>query len=191
MSITDALKAKFFNKRKSSGLIMVEMVLLVPLFIILMLFMTKLFGFLIVIQKMEIASFYAARRWQLESHLNIQQIAATDGQLEQKIRQQVTKYMKSGADNNLFGGSSDIDITFTRTELWNVVQLEVPVKPITGTLKNFMCRKPAETVCKSYKGDDCPNGYKAICESGVKFAVIKYVPNRDRPIKYTLPGLQN
>ncbi|MBO7605771.1 MAG: hypothetical protein J6S61_04845, partial [Elusimicrobiaceae bacterium] len=45
-----------------------EVVLLFPIFFILALFIIKIYGLLIVLQKTEIASVYAARRWQFESH---------------------------------------------------------------------------------------------------------------------------
>jgi hypothetical protein len=51
----------------------------------------------------------------------------------------------------------------TRTQVWNVVTLTVWTKPVTVPLFH---------------------------NQGYKFEVTKYVPNRDRPIAFVLPGLQ-
>ncbi|MBQ8033281.1 MAG: pilus assembly protein, partial [Elusimicrobiaceae bacterium] len=46
-----------------------EMVLLFPILIIFVLFIIKIFGLLVLNQKMQIAGTYAARRYQLQSHV--------------------------------------------------------------------------------------------------------------------------
>jgi Flp pilus assembly protein TadG len=51
-----------FNRK---GQATTEVVLLFPIFFILALFVIKIYGLLVVVQKTEIASFYAAKRWQL------------------------------------------------------------------------------------------------------------------------------
>ncbi|MBI2362475.1 MAG: hypothetical protein HYV15_03720, partial [Elusimicrobia bacterium] len=54
----------------------------------------------------------------------------------------------------------------TRTQVWNVVTLTVQTNPM---------------------------GIKGLPQlniPGYKFEVVKYVPNRDRPIAFVLPGLQ-
>jgi len=48
-----------------------EVVLLLPLFMFFLFAFSKIFAVLVLVQKMEIASYYAARRWQLESHRNV------------------------------------------------------------------------------------------------------------------------
>ena len=53
--------------RRRSGQATTEVVLLFPLFVIFAIFIIKIFGLLVLNQKMEIAAFYAARRFQLQS----------------------------------------------------------------------------------------------------------------------------
>jgi hypothetical protein len=48
---------------------MTEVVLLFPVFIIILYFTAKIFSLLVLVQKMEVAAYYAARKWQLESHI--------------------------------------------------------------------------------------------------------------------------
>ena len=55
---------KFFISRK--GQATTETVLLFPVLVIFILFIIKIFGLLVLSQKMEIAGFYAARRYQLQ-----------------------------------------------------------------------------------------------------------------------------
>jgi len=62
----------------------------------------------------------------------------------------------------LTGHGAKIDIN--RTQVWQVVTLTVKTRPINMPF------------------------YRS---SGFTFEVTKYVPNRDRPIAFVLPGLQN
>ncbi len=57
---------------------MTEVLLLFPMFMVILFITVKIFALLVLIQKMEIASYYAARRWQLESHLNANYAASYD-----------------------------------------------------------------------------------------------------------------
>ena len=52
-----------------SGQATTEMVLLFPVLIVFVLFIIKIFGLLVLNQKMQIAGTYAARRYQLQSHV--------------------------------------------------------------------------------------------------------------------------
>ena len=56
-----------FSSRK--GQATTETVLLFPVLVIFIVFIIKIFGLLVLSQKMEIAGFYAARRYQLQSHV--------------------------------------------------------------------------------------------------------------------------
>ena len=127
-----------------------EVVLLLPLFMFFLFAFSKVFATLILIQKMEVASFYAARRWQLESHRNVAHESFDNGTLCPDIEQKVKEYL------------GDFDATTKRTQVWNVVTLTVFTNPI-----------------------DLPT----MKTGGYKFEVVKYVPNRDRPIAFVLPGL--
>ncbi|MBQ8032823.1 MAG: pilus assembly protein, partial [Elusimicrobiaceae bacterium] len=60
------MKLFSYNRR---GQATTEMVLLFPVLIIFVLFIIKIFGLLVLNQKMQIAGTYAARRYQLQSHV--------------------------------------------------------------------------------------------------------------------------
>ena len=148
-----------------------EVVLLLPVFMFFLFAFAKIFAMLILVQKMEIASFYAARRWQLESHRNVEYEADDTGKLRRDIEKNVSDYLgygHRGVESFLdlvrlgpYGAQLDV----TRTQVWNIVTLTVRTKPIqVGWI------------------------YKT---RGFKFEVTKYVPNRDRPIAFVLPGLQD
>ena len=118
---------------------------------------------------MEIGSFYAARRWQLESHRNVQYADGFDeNQLCPDIEAKVKNYI--GFDDAKTKGFLGLDTAricpVQRTQVWNVVTLTVTTRPM-GI-----------------------KGLKALAIPGYKFEVVKYVPNRDRPIAFVLPGLQ-
>jgi len=144
---------------------MTETVLLFPLFMFFLFAFAKIYGLLILVQKIEISSFYAARRWQLESHRNAaSNLVSNDNQLMSDIQSKVSDYLgygsKAGAFLDLVGHSADVAIN--RTQVWQVVTLTVKTHPIN---------MPFYT------------------SSGFTFEVTKYVPNRDRPIAFVLPGL--
>ncbi|TBR21368.1 hypothetical protein EPO15_10480 [bacterium] len=145
-----------------------EVVLLLPLFMFFLFAFSKVFALLILVQKMEIASFYAARRWQLESHRNVQYADGFDeNQLCPDIEAKVKNYI--GFDDAKTKGFLGLDTAricpVQRTQVWNVVTLTVTTRPM-GI-----------------------KGLKALNMPAYKFEVVKYVPNRDRPIAFVLPGL--
>jgi hypothetical protein len=150
--------------RRRKGQAMTETVLLFPLFMFFLFAFAKIFALLILVQKVEIASFYAARRWQLESHRNSNYVGS-DNQLMTNIQDEVSKYLgygtKVGSFLDLMGQSAQVDIN--RTQVWQVVTLTVKTHPINMPF------------------------YRS---TGFTFEVTKYVPNRDRPIAFILPGLQ-
>lgn len=152
------------------GQAMTEVVLLFPLFMFFLFAFAKIFALLILVQKIEIASFYAARRWQLESHRNVT-YDGNDNQLKSDIEAKVKTYIGYGTATGGFldlsmscknGGTPGVAVT--RTQVWQVVTVTV-------------CTKSLEMPF-----------YKS---TGFQFEVTKYVPNRDRPIAFVLPGLQN
>ncbi len=149
-----------------SGQATTEVVLLIPLFIFFMFAFVKIFGLLILIQRMEIASYYAARRWQLESHRNVAIQQSFDmPTLLPDIQSKVQNYLGWGNPEfqNLFAlADPGPMVSVQPTEVWNVVTLTVP---ISETLLFFKF-KPLNTT----------------------MTVTKYVPNRDRPILFKLPG---
>jgi hypothetical protein len=148
-----------------------EVVLMFPIFAFFAYAFALLFGMLIIVQKVEIASYYAARRWQLESHRNFEFEQDDSGPLRNDIELQVKAYIGYGTGFGNWVGLSDscpdgsrVGVAVERTQVWNVVTV-------------IACTKPIE-MAWMYKSP------------GWAFKVTKYVPNRDRPIAFKLPGLQ-
>jgi hypothetical protein len=147
-----------------------EMALLLPLFVFFLFAFAKTFALLILVQKIEIASFYAARRWQLESHRNAALEGWDDNTLRPDIEQRVLNYLGYGSEAGKFldlvnfcRNGKKPGVAVQRTQVWNVVTVTA-------------CTKPLNTPF-----------YKT---TGFVFESTKYVPNRDRPIAFVLPGLQ-
>jgi Flp pilus assembly protein TadG len=184
-----ALLRRLANRR---GQATTEVVLMFPIFMIILFAIAKIFALLVVVQKMEIASYYAARRWQLESHRNSQYESSFDNtSLRLDIQDKIQQYIGvNNAQVKKFLGLKSVNFPIpVRTQVWNIVTIQVTVSP--SGLQLF-CKYPVNTVCASYasQGAACANGYNFICSSGKTFEVTKYVPNRDRPIQFELPGLQ-
>ena len=147
-----------------------EVVLLFPVFMFFLFAFVKIFAMLILVQKMEIASYYAARRWQLESHRNVD-YEGQDGALMNDIEAKVSQYIGFGGKNEKFLGLIRLTghgarFDCTRTQVWNVCTLTVKTAP----------------------GNDA--GWMTSMMKGYTFEITKYVPNRDRPIAFVLPGLK-
>ena len=147
-----------------------EVVLLVPLFMLFLFLFAKVFALLVLVQKMEIASYYAARRWQLESHRNVAYEGSDSGALLSDIKRGVNEYLgRAGSRNAKYldlAGEADVDVK--RTQVWNIVTLTVKTKPLSSPVFKYLNLKN---------------------RSGFTFTVTKYVPNRDRPIAFQLPGV--
>lgn len=186
---------KAFNslRRGRPAQAMTEVVLLFPIFMVILFITAKIFALLVLVQKMEIASFYAARRFQLESHLNAA-YAAKDEIIRKDIEDKVKEYL--GFNNPAiaqFLNLSTAKIEIQRMQVWNTVTLKVSTQPRNIKL---LCRYPKEAVCASY-GQDCRNGYDFMCvepgdhqdAAGKVLEVTKYVPSRDRPLPFVLPGV--
>jgi len=142
------------------------MVLLLPIFMFFFFGFVKIFALLVLVQKIEVAAFYAGRRWQLESHRNVAYEGSFD---DRRLRPDIEKKVKESLGCNIpsirgFLGlaCNRIKVTVQRTQVWNIVRLRVPVLPWNIPLMKFKFKD---------------------------FVVIKYVPNRDRPIGFNLPGL--
>ncbi|MFA6091634.1 MAG: hypothetical protein WCU88_04025 [Elusimicrobiota bacterium] len=159
------------NTRRERGQATTEVVLLLPLFMFFLFAFSKVFAMLVLIQKMEIASYYAARRWQLESHRNVAYEHFDEGQLCKDIEEKAACYLgfsRAECPNTVIQSFLSLDsiklCPIQRTQVWNIVTLTVRTKPINTPVLKFQT-PPLE--------------------------VTKYVPNRDRPIAFVLPGLQN
>ncbi|MBI4351583.1 MAG: hypothetical protein HY550_09105 [Elusimicrobia bacterium] len=167
---------------------MTEVVLLFPLFLLIVFITAKIFALLVLVQKLEIASYYAARRWQLESHLNADQANWDENTLKKDIEKNLRGYI--GFDTpavSKFLNLKDMKIEVVRTQVWNVITITVTTTP--AGIK-MLCKYPSQAVCAAPYGKACADGYAYICQGGKSMEVIKYVPNRDRPIQFVLPGLK-
>ncbi|MBI5210332.1 MAG: pilus assembly protein [Elusimicrobia bacterium] len=153
------------SSRADSGQAMTETVLLLPMFVFFLYAFAKIFAALVLIQKMEIASYYAARRWQLESHRNYAYAPDDEGTLKPHIKRTVANYLGYGTPIGRFLDldGAEPELTIERTQVWQVVYLRVKTKPV---MVSWM--------------------YKS---KGFDFEITKYVPNRDRPIAFELPGM--
>ncbi|MDE2292723.1 MAG: hypothetical protein KGL53_11635 [Elusimicrobia bacterium] len=156
------------TRRGEDGQATTEVVLLLPLFMFFLFAFSKVFALLILVQKMEVASYYAARRWQLESHRNVQYEGFDNGTLCPDIEEKVKDYLGYyDSRTKGFLGLTDVSVCpVVRTQVWNVVTLTVRTRPIEI------------------------RGLPQLKIPAYKFEVVKYVPNRDRPIAFVLPGLQ-
>ena len=178
-------------KEGRPGQAMTEVVLLFPLFLVIVFITAKIFALLVLVQKMEIASYYAARRWQLESHLNSDRASWDEGTLKKDITEKVRGYLGFEATGKnqakAFLNLKDFKIDVIRTQVWNVITLTVTTNP-AGV--KMLCKYPKQAVCATPYGAACNNGHDYLCQGGKQLEVIKYVPNRDRPIQFVLPGLK-
>lgn len=182
-NIFDILR-RFLGKK---GQATTEVVLLFPIFFILALFVIKIYGLLVVLQKTEIASAYAGRRWQLESHRALQYTQGWDKNfLEKDIKKKVQEYIGfTNPATRKFLSLRRVDVSIERLDVWNIVTITVSTYP---PRLPFLCSYNKREVCKSPYGAACMRGYNFICESGGTIKVTKNVPNRDRPIAFILPN---
>lgn len=170
------------------GQAMTEVVLLFPMFLVIVFMTAKIFALLVLVQKLEIASYYAARRWQLESHLNADHANWDETTLKKDIEKAVRGYI--GFDTpavSKFLNLKDLKMEVVRTQVWNVITITVITNPAGIKL---LCKYPKQAVCTYPYGEACLNGHDYLCQGGKSMEVIKYVPNRDRPIQFVLPGLK-
>ena len=173
--------------RGRGGQATTEFVLLFPLFMFFLFAFAKIFALLILMQKVEIASFYAARRWQLESHRNASYEGWDDGTLRPHIEQQVLMYLGYRAASQILEWN---DGTKTQTSAGKFLDLvdycrptrDCPTKPGVSIQRTQVWNVVTVTACT--KPLDMPF-YKS---TGFVICSTKYVPNRDRPIQFVLPG---
>lgn len=161
-----------------------EVVLLFPCFMFFLFAFAKIYALLMLVQKLEIASYYAARRWQLESHRNVDYASMDEGALLDDIRNKVSDYLGYGSAAGRFldlqGRNAKLEVS--RTQVWQVVTLTVQTKPVD---------LPYYKTGKGAGADEGGKGGSSSRASGYTFEVKKYVPNRDRPIAFQLPGMSD
>jgi len=176
-------------KQRRPGQAMTEVVLLFPVFLVILYITVRIFALLVMVQKLEIASFYAARRWQLESH-DSYVYAASDQALMSDIKAKVNNFMGyTGKGKKFFSFGKEISVNVEQTDVWQVITLTANIRP---TRIPLLCIYPREQVCQKY-GKACRNGYDVLCLDpnrpstiGKNIEVTKYVPQRERPIAFQL-----
>ncbi|MBR4592202.1 MAG: hypothetical protein IKO35_03245 [Elusimicrobiaceae bacterium] len=175
---------KFAFIRSRRGQATTEVVLLFPLFVIFILFIIKILGLLVLSQKMEIAGYYAARRFQLQSHETDYYQRTWDNRfLEKDIQKKVENYL--GFDNpgmRKFLSLNTLKLDIARSGTWTKVVLTARTKPPSI---RFLCNYNKDRVCEH--NDKCLKGYAFLCETGGEVSVIKYVGKNERPSPYMRP----
>jgi len=142
----------------------VELVLLVPLFLICAIGIIKIFALSVMVQKMELASYYAGRRWMLESHKNAAYASWDQRFLVRDIESKIAQFLGAGDPfkESLLGFKrQDIRFTVEPTIIYGVLTLNVHTKGLIPF-------RP---------------------ELAKEWEIVKYVPTRDRPIRWNIPSL--
>lgn len=174
--------SSFFRSRK--GQATTETVLLFPLFVIFILFVIKIFGLLILNQKLEIAGYYAARRYQLQSHETDYYANTWDKRfLIKDIQKKVENYL--GFDNpgmKKFLSLNTLKMNIVTSGTWIKVTLTARTKP---PRLPFLCKYNKDRVCD--RDEKCLKGYAFLCETGGEVNIIKYVGHNERPAPYMRP----
>lgn len=161
-----------------------EMVLLFPVVIVFILFIIKIFGLLVLNQKMQIAGTYAARRFQLQSHVTEYYEKGWDRRfLKKDIQRKVEEII--GFNNpgmrqflSLNSFRLDIDTHGNWTKITLVANTKAPRIA-------FLCNYDKDKVCD--RDRYCLRGYSFLCEEGARIQVIKYAGPNERPAPYARP----
>jgi hypothetical protein len=176
------LNRLFFRSRR--GQATTEVVLLFPFFVVFILFIIKIFGLLVLSQKMEIAGYYAARRYQLQSHVSDYYHRTWDKRFLMKdIQKKVEGYLgfnNPGMKRFLSLDKVKMDINTSGT--WVRVVITARTKP---PRIRFLCKYNKDQVCD--RDDKCLKGYAFLCETGGEVSVTKYAGHNDRVLPYQRP----
>ncbi len=161
-----------------------EMVLLSPVVIVFVLFIIKIFGLLVLNQKMQMAGSYAARRFQLQSHVTEYYEKGWDRRflkkdIQRKIEEMIG-FNNPGMRQFLSLNSFRMDID-TRNN-WTKIVLTANTK---APRIAFLCKYDKDKVCD--RDRYCLRGYNFLCEEGAKVEVVKYVSPNARPAPYVRP----
>lgn len=178
------MKIPSFSFRSRQGQATTEVVLLFPLIVIFILFIIKIFGLLVLSQKMEIAGYYAARRFQLQSHETDYYQRTWDKRfLEKDIQEKVENYL--GFDNpgmRKFLSLNELKMDIARSGTWTKIVMTARTKP---PRIRFLCHYNKDQVCEV--DPKCLKGYAFLCETGGEISIIKYVGKNERPAPYQRP----
>ena len=160
-----------------------ETVLLFPVMVIFILFIIKIFGLLVLTQKMEIAGFYAARRYQLQSHTTDYLTRWDRRYLQKDIQKKVEEYLGfSNPGMVRFLSLKNLKLDINTSGTWTKVTLTVFTAP--PRIK-FLCNYNKLQICENDLS--CLHGYSFLCETGGQIQVIKYVGPNERPLPYVRP----
>ena len=171
-----------FSSRK--GQATTETVLLFPVFLIFILFIIKIFGLLVLDQKLEVAMFYAARRFQLQSHETDYYADTWDRRfLEKDIKKKVEDYLGFNNPGMVrFLSLRSLKLNVDTSGTWTRVVLTVNTAP---PRINFLCKYDKMQLCKDEL--TCIKGFEFLCETGGEIEVIKYVGPNERVLPYVRP----
>ncbi len=161
-----------------------EMVLLFPVLIIFVLFIIKIFGLLVLNQKMQIAGTYAARRYQLQSHVTDYYEKGWDRRflkkdVERKV-EEIVGFNNPGMRQFLSLNSFRLDVNTDNN--WTKITLTANTK---APRIKFLCNYDKDRVCD--RDRYCLKGYSFLCEEGARIQVIKYAGKNERPAPYSRP----
>ena len=160
-----------------------ETVLLFPVMVIFIVFIIKIFGLLVLTQKMEIAGFYAARRYQLQSHttdyLTRWDRRFLQKDIEKKVREDLGV---SNPGMKRFLSLRDLKLNIQTSGTWTKVTMTVFTAP---PRVKFLCKYDKLAICKN--DISCLKGYAFLCETGGQIQVIKYVGPNERVLPYVRP----
>ena len=159
----------------SRGQATTEMVLLFPVFVIFLLFIIKITGLLVLNQKMQIASTYAARRFQLQSHTTEHFSRGWD-------RRYLIKDIQRKVGMRQFLSLRDFKLDVNTDGDWIKITLIASTKP---PRINFLCNYDKDVVCE--RDRYCLRGYSFLCENGAQIKVIKYAGTNERPLPFERP----
>ena len=161
-----------------------EMVLLFPVLIIFVLFIIKIFGLLVLNQKMQIAGTYAARRYQLQSHVTDYYEKGWDRRFLKKDVQRKVEEMvgfnNPGMRQFLSLNTFKLDVDTDNN--WTKITLTANTK---APRIKFLCNYDKDRVCD--RDRYCLRGYSFLCEDGARIQVIKYAGKNERPAPYARP----
>lgn len=169
--------------RRRSGQATTEVVLLFPLFVIFAIFIIKIFGLLVLNQKMEIAAFYAARRFQLQSGEADAMQTWNKRFLEKDIKKKVEDHLGfNNAGMRTFLSLNRFNLEIITSGTWTKVVLTAYTKP---PRIRFLCNYDKFAVCKN--DERCFRGYEYLCDTGGAIKVEKWAGKNDRVIPYIQP----
>ena len=170
--------------RSRRGQATTEVVLLFPIFVIFILFIIKIFGLLILSQKMEIAGYYAGRRFQLQSHVTDYYANTWDKRfLKKDIQKKIENYL--GFNNpgmKKFLSLNELKLGINTSGTWTKVVITARTRP---PRIRFLCKYNRDQICQ--QDAKCVKGYNYLCETGGEVVSTKYVGANERPSPYQRP----